>query len=70
MYFKGSQKNDLQTEADRSAQKCIVGSLSKLFPGVTIIGEEGPHNASEEVCCLLITQQKINYLLRFQLIGL
>ncbi|XP_019756459.1 3'(2'),5'-bisphosphate nucleotidase 1 [Dendroctonus ponderosae] len=46
---KGSYKNDLQTEADRSAQKCIVGTLSKLFPGVTIIGEEGPHNESEEI---------------------
>ncbi|XP_058807958.1 3'(2'),5'-bisphosphate nucleotidase 1 [Phymastichus coffea] len=35
-------KNDLQTEADRSAQKCIVTSLSQQFPNVTIIGEEGP----------------------------
>lgn len=35
-------KNDLQTEADRSAQRCIVTSLSKQFPDVTIIGEEGP----------------------------
>lgn len=34
-------KDDLQTEADRSAQRCIVASLSKLFPNVTIIGEEG-----------------------------
>ncbi|XP_053681939.1 3'(2'),5'-bisphosphate nucleotidase 1 [Sabethes cyaneus] len=34
-------KDDLQTEADRSAQRCIVASLTKLFPGVTIIGEEG-----------------------------
>jgi len=32
--------NDLQTEADRSAQRCIVGSLSRMFPNVTIIGEE------------------------------
>lgn len=34
-------KNDLQTEADRSAQKCIIESLSRQFPDVTIIGEEG-----------------------------
>lgn len=34
-------KDDLQTEADRSAQRCIVASLEKLFPEVTIIGEEG-----------------------------
>jgi len=33
-------KNDLQTEADRSAQSCILSSLSKQFPDITIIGEE------------------------------
>lgn len=33
-------KNDLQTEADRCAQRCIIASLSKQFPNVTIIGEE------------------------------
>nr|CAD7197265.1 unnamed protein product [Timema douglasi] len=35
-------KNDLQTEADRSAQRCILASLSQQFPEVTIIGEEEP----------------------------
>jgi len=34
----------LQTEADRSAQRCIVTSLSRQFPTVTIIGEEGLSN--------------------------
>lgn len=34
-------KDDLQTEADRSAQRCIVASLSNQFPNVRIIGEEG-----------------------------
>lgn len=34
-------KNDLQTEADRSAQMCIIESLTRQFPNVTIIGEEG-----------------------------
>ncbi|XP_003744262.1 3'(2'),5'-bisphosphate nucleotidase 1 [Galendromus occidentalis] len=34
-------QDDLQTEADRSAQKCIVASLSKSFPRMKIIGEEG-----------------------------
>lgn len=34
--------NDIQTEADRSAQNCIIESLSRQFPDVTIIGEEGP----------------------------
>jgi 3'(2'), 5'-bisphosphate nucleotidase len=33
-------KNDLQTEADRSAQQCIVASLSHQYPNITIIGEE------------------------------
>ncbi|XP_034940017.1 3'(2'),5'-bisphosphate nucleotidase 1 [Chelonus insularis] len=33
--------DDLQTEADRSAQNCIIESLSRQFPGITIIGEEG-----------------------------
>ncbi|XP_043274162.1 3'(2'),5'-bisphosphate nucleotidase 1 [Venturia canescens] len=34
-------KNDLQTEADRSAQMCIIESLTRQFPNVSIIGEEG-----------------------------
>lgn len=34
-------KDDLQTEADRSAQQCIVASLANQFPHVRIIGEEG-----------------------------
>ncbi|KAH8414338.1 hypothetical protein KR215_003419 [Drosophila sulfurigaster] len=34
-------KNDPQTEADRSAEKCIIASLSKKFPTIKIIGEEG-----------------------------
>lgn len=37
-------KNDLQTEADRSAQRCIVASLSQMFPNLAIIGEEGVSN--------------------------
>lgn len=39
--FKSKGKDDLQTEADRSVQRCIVASLSKQFPNVKIIGEEG-----------------------------
>ena len=37
-------KNDLQTEADRSAQRCIFASLLRQFPNITIIGEEGSSN--------------------------
>ncbi|CAH1164747.1 unnamed protein product [Phaedon cochleariae] len=46
---KGTEKNDVQTEADRSAQRCIVASLTKQFPNVTIIGEEGPLGGTNEV---------------------
>lgn len=34
-------KNDPQTEADRSAQRCIIASLANKFPTIKIIGEEG-----------------------------
>ncbi|XP_064602845.1 LOW QUALITY PROTEIN: 3'(2'),5'-bisphosphate nucleotidase 1-like [Liolophura sinensis] len=34
-------KNDLQTEADRAAQRCIMASLQKHFPKVVIIGGGG-----------------------------
>ncbi|XP_047505444.1 3'(2'),5'-bisphosphate nucleotidase 1 isoform X1 [Pieris napi] len=33
-------KDDYQTEADRSAQRCIIASLSAQYPKVRIIGEE------------------------------
>ncbi|KAJ2953352.1 hypothetical protein O0L34_g942 [Tuta absoluta] len=33
-------KDDYQTEADRSAQKCIIASLTAQYPKLTIIGEE------------------------------
>nr|CAI5850260.1 unnamed protein product [Callosobruchus analis] len=46
---KGAEPNDLQTEADRSAQRCIIASLAKKFPGVTIIGEEGPSHRIDDV---------------------
>lgn len=41
MKFLLQGKDDLQTEADRSAQRCIVASLANQFPNVKIIGEEG-----------------------------
>nr|XP_053634991.1 3'(2'),5'-bisphosphate nucleotidase 1-like isoform X2 [Cherax quadricarinatus] len=41
---------DLQTEADRAAQRCIVSSLSRCFPKITIIeGEEECHDAHQQV---------------------
>lgn len=36
----GPGKFDPQTEADRAAQRIIVGSLTKQFPGLKVIGEE------------------------------
>ncbi|KAF6216873.1 hypothetical protein GE061_001223, partial [Apolygus lucorum] len=34
-------KNDLQTLADTSAQRCIFAALAKNYPKATIIGEGG-----------------------------
>lgn len=34
----------MQTEADRSAERCIVASLAKQFPNVKVIGEEGAND--------------------------
>ena len=31
---------DPQTEADRAAERCIVGSLQQKFPSLRIVGEE------------------------------
>lgn len=33
--------DDPQTEADRKSQRVIIASLSKLFPRVKVVGEEG-----------------------------
>ncbi|XP_042224345.1 3'(2'),5'-bisphosphate nucleotidase 1-like isoform X1 [Homarus americanus] len=38
---------DLQTEADRAAQRCIISSLSQCFPKITIIGEEGDEESKQ-----------------------
>lgn len=43
-------KDDYQTEADRSAQKCIIASLSAQFPKLNIIGEEDNPDNEEDVC--------------------
>ncbi|XP_032521116.1 3'(2'),5'-bisphosphate nucleotidase 1 isoform X2 [Danaus plexippus] len=42
-------KDDYQTEADRSAQRCIISSLSSLYPKVNIIGEEGNPDSEGEI---------------------
>jgi len=48
-------KNDLQTEADRCAQRCIVTSLSRQFPNVTIIGGMDRHRSSSRGVTIEIT---------------
>jgi len=40
-------KNDLQTEADRSAQNCIIASLAAQFPTLKVVGEEGEQDLSK-----------------------
>ncbi|GAB6020513.1 hypothetical protein CHUAL_003198 [Chamberlinius hualienensis] len=49
--------NDLQTQADRSAQQCIVASLIKQFPGVKVIGEEESINLDDVPKDWLVEQQ-------------
>ncbi|XP_013117481.1 3'(2'),5'-bisphosphate nucleotidase 1 [Stomoxys calcitrans] len=56
-------KDDLQTEADRSAQRCIIASLSLAFPTIKIIGEEG--GSDLDVCKdWLVTQGDEDFLNR------
>lgn len=45
--------NDPQTEADRSAQSCIIASLTHHFPDVKIIGEEGLQDMNVPKDCLI-----------------
>jgi len=40
-------KNDLQTEADRSAQNCILASLLHQYPSLKVVGEEGEQDLSQ-----------------------
>ncbi|XP_075982664.1 3'(2'),5'-bisphosphate nucleotidase 1 isoform X1 [Anticarsia gemmatalis] len=50
-------KDDYQTEADRSAQRCIVASLSALYPKVNIIGEEdSPDNEGDVASDWLVSE--------------
>jgi len=42
--------NDVQTEADRRVQHCILASLNKLFPNVTVIAEEVKHYTACNIC--------------------
>ncbi|OWF38632.1 3'(2'),5'-bisphosphate nucleotidase 1-like isoform X3 [Mizuhopecten yessoensis] len=56
-------KNDFQTEADRSAQRCIVASLHKQFPKVSIYGEEdlGPEKIPADLIELGFTEEVLKH---------
>ncbi|KAK3094082.1 hypothetical protein FSP39_023996 [Pinctada imbricata] len=56
-------KNDLQTEADRSAQRCIVASLHKRFPEVAIFGEEAL-DPSEKIPAEFLEHESDEYVLK------
>ncbi|XP_001630227.2 3'(2'),5'-bisphosphate nucleotidase 1 [Nematostella vectensis] len=53
----GSGKFDPQTEADRAAQRCIIGSLLVQFPSLRIVGEEEGIDANDLGDDLLVTSQ-------------
>lgn len=54
-------KNDLQTEADRQAQSCIIASLARQFPAMRIIGEEGEQNLSAVPAELLVSDTDADF---------
>jgi len=49
--------DDLQTQADRSAQNCILASLAAQYPGLTVVGEEGELDMSEVKPDWVVTSQ-------------
>ncbi|XP_055380496.1 3'(2'),5'-bisphosphate nucleotidase 1 [Condylostylus longicornis] len=55
-------KDDLQTEADRSAQRCIIASVSKQFPNIKIIGEEGNAHTSNVPDDMLVTEVDVEFI--------
>ncbi|KAK3749467.1 hypothetical protein QZH41_013433, partial [Actinostola sp. cb2023] len=48
---------DPQTEADRVAQKCIIGSLLQQYPGLKIVGEEEGLDINDLSEDLLVSSQ-------------
>jgi 3'(2'), 5'-bisphosphate nucleotidase len=55
-------KDDLQTEADRSAQKCIIASLTNSFANVCIIGEEGKTDLTDTPAEWVVQEQDVEFL--------
>lgn len=62
MCLSSQSKNDLQTEADRSAQRCIIASLTKQFPNIKIIGEEGQSDLNNIPAEWLVTEEDSEFL--------
>lgn len=57
---------DPQTEADRSSQKCIIGSLSKQYSNLKIIGEEGEEKLSSVPPEFIVTETDLEFLEKFK----
>lgn len=57
---------DPQTEADRSSQKCIIGSLSKQYSNLKIIGEEGEEKLSSVPPEFIVTETDLEFLDKFK----
>ena len=49
--------DDLQTQADRSAQNCILASLATQYPGLKVVGEEGELDMSQVETDWVVTTQ-------------
>lgn len=52
----------MQTQADRSAQLCIIASLANQFPNVKVIGEEGATDISDVPSDWIITGSDQDFL--------
>ncbi|XP_047536759.1 3'(2'),5'-bisphosphate nucleotidase 1 isoform X2 [Vanessa atalanta] len=59
-------KDDYQTEADRSAQRCIIASLSAQYPKINIIGEEDNPDNEGDVCSDWLTIDADKEVLRLE----
>ncbi|XP_068618882.1 3'(2'),5'-bisphosphate nucleotidase 1 isoform X2 [Battus philenor] len=60
-------KDDFQTEADRSAQRCIIASLEAQYPNLSIIGEEdNPVDTQDEIPSDWIVVDKDNEVMRLE----
>lgn len=59
---KGKKDFDPQTEADRKCQQMIIGSLSKHYKNLKIIGEEGAEDLTKIPAELIVDQYDSKFL--------